>query len=79
MAYYSSPLGGYQPPLTQFPQQMGNYPPITQNAPTGQQDGHGWYYSPPPPQETEMDILKRILQTLEEIQKGMTKNAPHAE
>lgn len=33
MTYYPTSLGGYQP--TQM--QMGNCPPLTQNAPTGQQ------------------------------------------
>lgn len=37
MAYYPPAVGGWQNTQTQFPQQMGNYPPMTQTAPTGQQ------------------------------------------
>ena len=37
MAYYPPALGGYQPPQMQFAPQMGNYSPMAQNAPTGQQ------------------------------------------
>lgn len=36
MAYYPPAVGGWQSQQTQFPQQMGNYPPMAQNAPTGQ-------------------------------------------
>jgi hypothetical protein len=53
---------------------------MMQNAPMPQQNGQGWgYMAPPPPQETEMDILKQILFKLDEIQKGMVKHGSDAE
>ena len=46
-----------------------------QNAPMPQQGGQGWgYMAPPPPQETELDVLRQILQKLDDIQKGMVTN-----
>lgn len=39
MAYYPPAVGSWQSPQMQFPQQMGNYPSVMQNAPTEQQTG----------------------------------------
>jgi hypothetical protein len=47
-----------------------------QSQPMPQQNGQGWGYMPPPPQETEIDILKQILLKLDEIQKGLVKHGP---
>lgn len=72
---YPTAFPGYQPPQNGFGYQpQGNYPPMMQNAPVPPQNGQGWGYPPLPPQETEMDVLKQILQKLDEIQKGMVKN-----
>ncbi len=76
MAYdFGQPFRGYQPAQGGFPYQPTNYPPVVPNAPMPQQNGQGWGYMPPvPPQETELDLLRQILQKLDEIQKGMVKN-----
>lgn len=37
MAYYPPSVGGYQPPQMQMMPQAPSYPPMTQNATTGQQ------------------------------------------
>ena len=73
---YPTAVPSYQAPQQGFGYQpQGNYPPMMQNAPMPQQNGQGWgYMPPPPPQETEMDILKQILLKLDEIQKGMVKH-----
>ena len=77
---YPTAFPGYQPQQQGFGYQPNNYPPMMQNAPISQQNGQGWgYMPPPPPQETEMDILKQILIKLDEIQKGMVKHGSDAE
>ena len=76
MAAYPTAFPGYQQPQNNFPYQpQVNYPPMMQNAPMPQQGGQGWgYMAPPPPQETELDVLRQILQKLDDIQKGMVTN-----
>ena len=79
---YPTAFPNYQAPQQGFGYQPNNYPPMMQNAPMPQQNGQGWGYmppAPPPPQETEMDILKQILLKLDEIQKGMVKHGSDAE
>ena len=78
---YPTAFQSYQAPQQGFGYQpQGNYPPMIQNAPMPQQNGQGWgYMPPPPPQETEMDILKQILLKLDEIQKGLVKHGTDAE
>lgn len=78
---YPTAFPGYQAPQQGFGYQpQADYPPMMQSQPMPQQNGQGWgYMAPPPPQETEMDILKQILLKLDEIQKGMVKHGPDAE
>lgn len=72
---YPTAFPSYQAPQQGFGYQPNNYSPMMQNAPMPQQNGQGWGYMPPP-QETEMDILKQILLKLDEIQKGLVKHGP---
>ena len=76
---YPTAFPGYQTQQQGFGYQPNNYPPMMQSPPMPQQNGQGWGYPSPPPQETEMDVLKQILLKLDEIQKGMVKHGSDAE